>query len=388
MNKNINRYLITLVFTVNIFLTGCNNIYFKPNESPPLKKIKVSYTEIYQSVFEDAYKNINFTRNGNIAAIFDASKIDFHDLDKNRLIKKMQPHDWLQSIDYGKSSKDGNRYLLIIDGFARILNTQNWQTIAQFKVENGIPNKPNFSDNGTRLYIDDSLWNIETGEHIRESVGIRARTSSDFSENNHYFILADRVYDPTLIDMKSKKRLQTMPRIEYSKQVLFRDNNSFYIDYDASGSSFTETLGLFSIEPKATIAEITPYQRISCWTRLKDDNRLVMGLVDGTLLVLDEKLHVLEHWAIGSKALKCTGGKNGRVWIAGGLPEPTNPDEPAEESTAYNLYEVNINQKTIASPVQLEGTIEHLAVSPNGKYIALVNNLPDRTLARIYLNPD
>ncbi len=386
MNKNINGYLITLVFTVSAFLTGCNNIYFKPDESPTLKNIKTSYTEIYQSVFEDADMGMNFTRNENTAAILDASEIKFYDLDKSKLIKKILSPE--QDIDYGKSSKDGNRYLLIIDGFARILNTQNWQTIAQFKVENGVPNNPDFSDNGTRLYIDDSLWNIETGEHIIEAIGDIAPASSDFSDNNHYFILADRVDGPTLVDMASKKRLEVIPVIESSKQVIFRDNHSFYIDYGASGSSFTETLGLFSIEPQATIAEITPYQRISCWTRLKDDKRLVMGLIDGTLLVLDEKLHVLEHWAIGTKALKCIGGKNGSVWIAGGLIEPTNPDEPAEKLTPYNLYEININQKTITRPIQLEGTIEHLAVSADGKYIALVNDLPDKKMARIYLNND
>jgi len=386
MNKHISRLIAGLFFITiaAILLSGCNNIYFKPNESPSLKKINTNYTEIYQSVFEDAYMSVNFTRNDDIAAIFDTSKIDFYDLNQHKLIKKMQPQDWLHSIDYGKSIKDGKRYLLIIDGFARILDTTNWQTISQFKI-NGASRNTNLSENGTRLYTGSSLWNTGTGKKITPGIGIRAPAGSDFSDNNHYFILADGVYGPTLVDMESKKRLETMPEIEYSDQVLFRDNNSFYIDYGATGPYFAETLGLFSIIPEAKIAEITPYQPISCWTRLKDDNRLVMGLVDGTLLVLDEKLHVLEHWAIGTKALKCVGGKNGRVWLATGVVEPS---DRSETYTSYNLYEININQKTIAHPVQLEGTIEHLAVSPDGKYIALINNLPDKTLARIYLNND
>jgi len=384
MSKHINRSIANLLFIAitAIFLSGCNNIYFKPDESPALKKTNVSYTEIHQSTFvpEDIY--INFTRKGNIAAIFGVSEIRFFDLKKNRFIKKILSPEW--DIDYGKSIKDGNRYLLIIDGFARILDTTNWQTISQFKI-NGASRNTNLSANGTRLYTGSSLWNTETGKKITSGIGIRAPTGSDFSDNNHYFILADGVYGPSLVDMESKKRLETMPVIEYSKQVLFRDNNSFYIDYGATAPYFAETLGLFSINPEAKIAEITPYQSISCWTRLKDDKRFVMGLIDGTLLVLDEKLHVLEHWAIGSKPLKCIGGKNGRVWLATGVVEPSGP---YEKHTAYNLYEVNINQKTIAHPVQLEGTIEHLAVSPDGKYIALVNDLPDKTLARIYLNND
>ncbi len=384
MNKHINRSIAKLLFITiaAIFLSGCN-IYFKPNESPSLKKINTDYTEIYQSTFGQAFMGMNFTRNGNIAAILSASEIFFYDPDKNKLIKKIQSQNWW-SIDYGKSIKDGKRYLLIIDGFARTLDTTNWQTISQFKI-NGASRNTNLSENGTRLYTGSSLWNTETGKKITSGIGIRAPTGSDFSDNNHYFIVADGVYGPTLIDMQSKNHLEVMPEIEYSQQVLFRDNNSFYIDYGATAPYFAETLGLFSIDPQAKIAEITPYQSISCWTRLIEDNRLVMGLVDGTLLVLDEKLHVLKHWAIGSKALKCIGGKNGRVWMTTGVVEPSGP---YEKHTAYNLYEVNVNQKTISSPVQLEGTIKHLAVSPDGKYIALVNDLPDKTMARIYLNND
>ncbi|HED33921.1 MAG TPA: WD40 repeat domain-containing protein [Gammaproteobacteria bacterium] len=384
MSKYINRYLIALVFAISTLLTGCNNTYFKPDKSSSLRKINTRYTEIHKSVFEYAYMNINFTRNGNTAAIFDASEISFYDLNQHRIIKKIQARDWWR-LKYGESSKDGKYYLLIIDGFIRILDTQNWQTIAQFKIKNSISNHPNFSDNGTRLYTGNSLWNIATGEHIKESVFSIDQTSSDFSDNNHYFILSDGVYGATLVDMESKKRLETLPVIKYSRQVTFRDNHSFYIDYGAKTSYFTKTLGLFNIEPQAMLAEITPYQAISCWTRLKEDKRLIMGLVDGSLLVLDEKLHVLEHWNIGSKALKCIGGKNARVWLATGVVEPS---DPSEKYTSYNLYEVNINQKTISSPVQLEGTIKHLAVSPDGKYIALVNDLPNKTMARIYLNND
>ncbi|HED34005.1 MAG TPA: hypothetical protein ENJ08_07305, partial [Gammaproteobacteria bacterium] len=251
---------------MSAFLTGCNNIYFKPDESPTLKKINTSYTEVYSSTFTPRRLHINFTQNGDTTAIYNSSEIRFYDLNKNKPVKNILSPD--RDIDYGKSSKDGSRYLLIMDGFARILNTQNWQTIAQFEIEKGTKNNPNFSDKGTRLYIGNSLWNIETKKLIIKGIRNRAPISSDFSDNDHYFILADRVYSPTLVDMTSKKRLETILEIEASKQVMFRDNHSFYIDYGASGSSFTETLGLFSIEPQATIAEITPYQRISCWTQL------------------------------------------------------------------------------------------------------------------------
>ncbi|HED35175.1 MAG TPA: hypothetical protein ENJ08_13345, partial [Gammaproteobacteria bacterium] len=245
MNKHINRSIAKLLFITiaAIFLSGCN-IYFKPNESPSLKKINTDYTEIYQSTFGQAFMGMNFTRNGNIAAILSASEIFFYDPDKNKLIKKIQSQNWW-SIDYGKSIKDGKRYLLIIDGFARTLDTTNWQTISQFKI-NGASRNTNLSENGTRLYTGSSLWNTETGKKITSGIGIRAPTGSDFSDNNHYFIVADGVYGPTLIDMQSKNHLEVMPEIEYSQQVLFRDNNSFYIDYGATAPYFAETLGLFS----------------------------------------------------------------------------------------------------------------------------------------------
>jgi len=96
MNKYINRSIAGLFFitVAAIFFSGCNSIYFKPNESLPLKKIKASYTEIRQYTFKQAFMGMNFTRNGNIAAILSASEINFYDLDKNRLIKKIQSQDW------------------------------------------------------------------------------------------------------------------------------------------------------------------------------------------------------------------------------------------------------------------------------------------------------
>ncbi|VAW60743.1 hypothetical protein MNBD_GAMMA08-3052 [hydrothermal vent metagenome] len=377
MNNHISRYLACLLATVSLVLASCNNLYIKVDESPPLIKVDTRYTEIHQSAYIPRKVSINFTRNGHTAAIYSSAEIRFFDLDNNQLIKEIRSPE--QTIIYGESSKDGNRYVLIINRIARILNTQHWTSIAQFKLENG-PNDPNFSDNGQRLYIARSLWNIETGKKITEGASGISIADSDFSDNNQYFILADQAMVPTLIDMPSGKRLTLPPQIHNPKQTFFQNNNAYYIDYGTPPLPYTETLGLFSIEPQAQLAEITPYEGISCWTRLKDDPRIIMSLNDGDVLVLDEKLNVLDHWSIGRKALKCIGGTNARVWLAAESVDST------ASARSFDIYEIDINKKTIAQPITLKGIIEDFAVSPDGKYIALINGLPTKVLARIYLN--
>jgi len=377
MNNHISRYLACLLATASLFLASCNNLYIKVDESPPLIKINTHYTEIYQSVYVPRKVSVNFTRNGHIAAIYSSAEIRFFDLDNNQLIKEIRSP--REKIEYGESSKNGSRYLLIIDYIAQILNTQHWTPIAQFKLENG-PNNPNFSDNGQRLYIDESLWNIETGKKIAEGANGRSIADSDFSDNNQYFILADQAMVPTLIDMPSGERLTPPPQIHNPKQTFFKNNNAYYIDYGTPPLPYAETLGLFSIEPQAQLAEITPYEGISCWTRLKDDPRIIMSLNDGGVLVLDEKLNVLDHWSIDRKALKCIGGTNARVWLAAESADSTASAE------SFDIYEIDINNKTIAQPITLKGYIKDFAVSRDGKYIAIINGLPTKTLARIYLN--
>ncbi|VAW71524.1 hypothetical protein MNBD_GAMMA10-2273, partial [hydrothermal vent metagenome] len=220
-------------------------------------------------------------------------------------------------------------------------------------------------------YFNNSLWNVATGEKIKANIESISASDNDFSDDNHYFIQAEINHYPSLVDIQTTEFLQTMPLIVNSNKVSFRDNKSYYIDYGARAYNDTGSLGLFSIKPARQLAQITPSEYISCWTQLKDDSRLVMGLVNGDILVLDKKLTVLNHWSIGSKALKCEGGSQGKVWLA---------------SESSGLFEIDINKKTIANPVQWDDSISSLRVSSDGKYIALVNNDRGESRVSVYLN--
>jgi len=91
MNKHISRSIAGLFFITIavIFLSGCNNIYFKPDKLLSLKKINARYTEVYKSTFIPKRLYINFTRKGNTAAIYDSPEIRFYDLDRDKPIKRM-----------------------------------------------------------------------------------------------------------------------------------------------------------------------------------------------------------------------------------------------------------------------------------------------------------
>ncbi|VAW57949.1 hypothetical protein MNBD_GAMMA11-1440 [hydrothermal vent metagenome] len=95
-----------------------------------------------------------------------------------------------------------------------------------------------------------------------------------------------------------------------------------------------------------------------------------MGLADGDILELDEKLTVLNHWIIASKALKCASVKNGKIWFA---------------TESSGLFVVDFNKKTIANPLKKTKLIKELTASSNGRYIGIVVDPPgEKFIARIY----
>lgn len=100
------------------------------------------------------------------------------------------------------------------------------------------------------------------------------------------------------------------------------------------------------------------------------DGRIFMGLADGDILELDEKLTVLNHWIIASKALKCASVKNGKIWFA---------------TESSGLFVVDFNKKTIANPLKKTKLIKELTTSSNGRYIGIVVDPPgEKFIARIY----
>lgn len=369
MSKYIHHLIAWLIFIMAVFSSGCNSLYTKVDTSPPLKTVAINYTEIYQ------YKimrrvHINFIRNGGAIAIATSESVQFIDLEKNRLIKEIKsPRELIRDAD---TDKNADRYVLLMDDYAHVFNTRNWTLINQIGT-GGSTGQAVISKDGTLLYHGDSIWNVDTGEKVVNYASGPPIADSAFSDNGRYFIQTELRESPNIIDISTGERLDTYPLlyIEDSSQVLFRDNTSWYLDYGTLGLPYPETLGLFDIGLKR-LAKITPYKPISCWTRFKDDTRLIMGLADGDVLVLDEKLNVLDHWSLGSRVLKCVAGKNGRAWLA---------------TESRGLFEIDINKKTIANPVQFEGRVTDLRVSMDEKYIALVDDAPDaNNRVKVYLN--
>jgi len=369
MNKYIDRLIVGLIFITTVFFSGCNSLYIKVDTSPPLKAETIDYTEIYQLDIPLEI-SFDFIRKGHVIAIASSASAQFIDLENNKLIKEIKPSDGL--IYDADTDEKGNKYVLLIDHYAHVFNTRNWELINRIEAERPA-GRVAISKDGTLLYHGDSLWNVDTGEKVVDYASGPPMANSAFSDNGRYFIQTELRDSPNIIDISTGERLETYPLlyVEDSHQALFRDNTSWYLDYGTLGSPYPETLGLFDISLKR-LAQITPYKAISCWTRFKDDTRLIMGLIDGDVLVLDEKLNVLDHWSLGSRALKCVAGKNGRAWLA---------------TESRGLFEIDINKKTIANPVQFEGRVTGLRVSADGKYIALVDDAPDaNNIVKVYLN--
>ncbi len=369
MNKYIDRLIAGLILISAVFFSGCNSLYIKVDTSQPLKAKAIDYTEIYQ-LDVPLEISLDFIRKGHVLAIATLASTRFIDLENNRLIKEIKSaRELIRDAD---TDEKNNKYVLLMDRYAHIFNAWNWELINRIGTGRST-GRVVISKDGTLLYHDDSLWNVDTGKKIVDYIGGISSTDYVFSDNGRYFIQPGLRASPSIIDISTRERLETYPLlyVENSRQALFRNNTSWYLDYGTLGSPYPETLGLFDISLKR-LAEITPYKAISCWTRFKDDTRLIMGLADGDVLVLDEKLNVLDHWSLGSRVAKCVGGKNGQAWLA---------------TESRGVFEIDVNKKTIANPVQFERQVDDIQVSEDGKYIALLEDIPGGNyMLRVYLN--
>jgi len=369
MNKYIHRLIAWLIFIIAVFFSGCNSLYIKVDTSPSLKTVAIDYTEIYQLDIPLEI-SIDFIRKGHTIAIATLANTRFIDLEKNRLIKEIKsPRELIRDAD---TDKNAGRYVLLMNHYAHVFNTWTGELINRIGAGRSA-GRVTISKDGTLLYHDNSIWNVDTGEKVVNYVSGPPMADFAFSDNGGYFIRTELRDSLSLIDINAGEPLDTssLLYIEASDKVLFRDNTSWYLAYGTLGLPYPETLGLFDISLKR-LAEITPYKPISCWTRFKNDTRLIMGLTDGDVLVLDEKLKVLDHWSLGSRVVKCVAGKNGRAWLA---------------TESQGVFEIDINKKTIANPVKFERKVADLQVSADEKYIALVEDVPGGNyVVRVYLN--
>ncbi|OMH28015.1 WD40 repeat domain-containing protein [Motiliproteus sp. MSK22-1] len=347
--------VICLLVACIALLSGCiSGTYTKPNNLSFFKKIELDYPLVYQSE-ENTANKFNFLRNGQVIAVSNPSHITFVNLGNGRVIKEIRSNALIGDIDGKAVNKDGSRYLWVKDRMVNVMDTSNWRLISQFK--GGWSDFAGLSPDGKTAFVSRTdLWDVDSQEKIvslTDSVGWYM--AYEFSEDSRYFIGAPGRGDLFILyDIESRQRINILTPLRYPDKARFGPENSFYLDsYDKYGP--TTRLAWFSIEPHKKLAEIRPYKPISCWTRL-DNNTLIMGLMDGDVLLLNKELEVMRHWSIGSEATLCTAGKKGLAWLG----------------TKSGVFRLDTENNTLANPVKSVEVMRKLVVSPNGKYIGFV----------------
>ena len=348
--------VICLLVACIALLSGCiSGTYTKPNNLPPIKKIELDYPLIYQS--EDNVANkFDFLRNGKVVAVSDTTHITFVNLGNGRVIKEIQSNALIGDIGGKAVNGDGSRYLWVRNHMVNVMNTSDWRLLSQF--EGGWSDFAGLSPDGKTAFVSYSdLWDVDSQEKIVSLTdSVWSDIGYEFSKDSRYFIGApDRGSSFILFDIESKQRISIPTPLRYPVQARFGPKDSFYLDsYDQYGAPVI--LAWYSITPHKKLAEIKPYEPISCWTRL-DNNKIVMSLMDGDVLVLDKALNVINHWTLGHKGFYCIGGKNGIAWLG---------------TDSAGVFRLDTEKNTLAHPIKFEGTVRKLALSQDGKYIGLV----------------
>ena len=355
MKKLLQRSIVGLLAVSAVLMSGCiSGTYTKPNNLSPLKKIELDYPLVYQSE-ENTANRFNFLRNGRVIAVSDPSHITFINLDDGQVIRKIIPETDSIYIRARAVNRDGSRYLWLKDRKVNVMDTSDWRLISQF--EGRWSDLAGLSPDGKTAFVSRTdLWDVDSQEKIvslTDSVGWYM--AYEFSEDSRYFIGAPGRGDLFILyDIESRQRINILTPLRYPDKARFGPKNSFYLDsYDKYGP--TTRLAWFSIEPHRKLAEIRPYEPISCWTRL-DNNTLIMGLMDGDVLLLNKELQVLRHWSIGSEVTQCTAGKNGLAWLG----------------TKSGVFRLDTENNTLANPVKSVEVMRKLVVSQDGKYIGFV----------------
>jgi len=375
MNHSVFQVIkISLVLSCAVVGISCTStILIDPELSAPLKVVQDEYKLIYENN-NLSVDSVEFVPGNNTMAISDIKTVSIIHIPDNRIIKKLSTdHD--ASVIYAQASKTNSRFLFSTsDGTSQILDTNNWQVLREFRGKI-LSSTNGLSPDGKVLYFGDALMSVDTGAELVNFGFNPTSDSHDFSSDGRFFIDAGPYSGTMLVDIRAKKTILRKTIIEHVSQLQFRQDNDFYASYDAiftlkiaGGGYFPETLSLFSHTTNEIVMGVIPPARIACWTTTPDD-KVLMALVNGEVILLNPQLEPLNKWALGDKVNVCQSGQNNQVWLG---------------TKTKGVYKIDLTNKTLSHPVITTQSIIELKISSDDKYLGLLESVLGGSVVKVY----
>ncbi len=365
--------IIRKIFFLNIILlavvllsSGCSGISIKESKIlPSHKTYKLAYSnQKYRS------QKLDFSTAHDLLTITSYKEVSVLDLNNNSEPKTITSPD--SRITNSQFIDNGNKYLLATVNLLQIWNTENWKLSKQLNAAK-VSRMSGVSSDSKYLYFDSTVWQTSNYEKLTEELDDDISPNSlDFSKSNQYLATAGHYYGIAVYDLKSSHYLDKMPHYEGGVKIQFLDDDNFLASYGAKldiykGGYLAKQLGLFNVKSQKRIQNYSPFSRITCWVN-DPDRGVLVSLFSGDIVFLDPQFNVTHKWHVDSPVNVCTRAENQEIWLG------------TEKSGVYKLTP---DLMRLSLEYETPNSIEDLKISPDNKYLGLVESIPGATVVKV-----
>jgi hypothetical protein len=236
------------------------------------------------------------------------------------------------------------------------------------------------SNSGELISFENKVLNVYTGESEVEFSGHMFSYISKFSPDDRFLIdIGGPFYGPYVLDLSEKEEGRfTEELIERSRKVEFIASDLFLVDgYGTSDFSLFPdprfTLNLINATTVKIEDRFESSEAVSCWTLFGDQGEIALAFENGDLSILNKELEIIDNYSIGDRADYCVGGKGEELWLG---------------TWSSGVIHVDLNDKSMSKPMDLNNRVFDLAVSEDEKFIGVIQEGVNTNIVSIYEIPD
>ncbi len=359
--------LITLVTGCSLFTDSLN---FKIS---PVQTTAAQYKLVYTNQ-EYTAQHIEFFPESSSLFINDINNAFIVNVEDGKTIKHIEIPD--AGITSGQLSANGKEYFISTWNYLQIWRTSDWKLDKQFD-SMAAGDFSGFSPSFKYFYTGASIWLQKKAEKIMDTDRYRSPTGFAFSNDNKYLITSGYFWGTDTYDLKKGVNLKIKKRINAINKISFRNDENFYASYDAEITEnyhnfLAHKLGLFNVQTNEDIESFYPPSGITNWCHIPQHG-LVVGLLNGDILLLNNEFEITQKWHIEDNMEACSQGYNHDYWLG---------------SKSSGVYKLDLSKMTLSQEYRTKNRISDLTASADGKYLALAESPPGRSIVKLFeLNP-
>lgn len=363
-------YHVLLGFCLIVLVSGCtlftDSIHFNITQ---VQRGDAQYKLVYtQQKYSD--QHIEFHPELSALIINDLGNVFILNVETGLTIKHIEVPD--TGIINGRLSNTRNEYFLSTWDYLQVWRTSDWMLDKQVD-SMAAGDISGFSSDYKYFYSGDAIWLRENAEKIMDAPWYRSPTGYAFSKDNKYLVTSGFFFGTNIIDLENRVSLVNKNNISAVNKIGFRSDDNFYASYDAELTEgyynyLARKLGLFNIKTNEVINSFNPPSGITSWCNIPKHG-LVVGLLNGDILLLNDEFEITQKWHIEDNMEVCFQSDNNDYWFGG---------------QSSGVYKLDLTKMTLSHEYITKNRVSDLKVSPDNKYLALVESLPGETIAKLF----